>query len=109
MANPTSIDGQPAILAVPSAQAEQVTLNPDRQYSVQHTGKQADGDTDVNDVYLSTSSAVDPDASEGADKYIIASGNDPVTLPPGIAVLKFQSGGTPTIKIMPGPRLCGRW
>jgi len=108
MANPTSIDGAPAVLAVPTSPAEQVTLNVDRAYTVTHTGKQAGGTTDVNDVYLSTSAAVDADASEGSDKYILAAG-EAITLPPGIGVLKFQSAGTPTIKVMPGPRRNGLW
>ena len=108
MANPTSIDGRPAVLAVPSGPAEQVTLNPDRQYSIAHTGKDTGGATAGQDVYLATEASVDADGSEGPDKYILADGEF-IVLPPGIGVLKFQSAGTPTIKVMPGARLNGQW
>jgi hypothetical protein len=75
---------------------------------IAHCGKQADGDSDTSDVFISTDAAVDPDASEGADKWILPSG-EYQAFPPGIGVFRFQSSGTPTIKIMPSAKYHGKW
>jgi len=107
MANPTSIDGRPAVFAA-AVTPSQVLLNPDRSYLVGHIGKQTDGDADSADIYFATEAAVVADATAGADKYVLADG-EYVTLPPGIGTLKFASAGTPTFKLMPGPRLHGQW
>lgn len=110
MANPTMVgmvDHAPAVLAVTDVQAS-VTLDPQREYELQHDGENAAGSASAATIYLATTGNTDADASEGPDKAKLLPGK-PALLGPGVSTLRFAcaSGQAATMTVWPGRRRLG--
>lgn len=108
MSNPSSVDGLPAVIVTGTGEVT-VSLNQDREYTIAHRGQDASGGADTATIYLAVDAATDADASEGANKAILKSG-EALSLCGGVNVLRLKTAsGAPTVNIIPGPRLMGAW
>ncbi len=101
MANPTSIDNGFATIAA-STSLQSLALNPLREYSLAHNGKDASGSDAAGLVVLSTEAAPVADWSEGSGRLQLPDGRS-VTVGPGISQLYYVSAaGAPTIAVIAG-------
>ena len=109
MANPSAIDGNPAVLAVTDS-ASSVTLNPRRAYDIGHDGYKVaggTGDTETGPIYLSTDDGVAPAAGAVEHKIMLVDGRS-VSIGPDVSYLAFKgSVADVTMTIVPGPELLG--
>lgn len=102
-----AINGRKCRTVSASSTEKELTLDPKRQYTLQHTGLN-DGGADTNTIYGSESSAtVTLDMSDEDDKLAILSGGSYV-IGPGIATYYIKSAaGTPVLNVMPSPHVLG--
>lgn len=102
MANPTSIDNKPALLAASTTTAE-IAINGNRSYTLIHESLTEAGAADTNTVFFSAgAAAVDADQSSAAEKFTLPDGASR-TIGPGVNSLKFATAaGAPTFVVLPG-------
>ena len=101
MANPDSIDNGFATLAAGTGEAV-INLNPLREYSIAHSGKNSTGADDEGLVVLATASGAAADYSAGAGRIPLPSGYVE-TIGPGIAKLYVKSAsGAPVLLLIAG-------
>jgi hypothetical protein len=102
MANPSALTDTPAVLKATTTEGS-VTLDPLRQYTVQHLGVDDSGVNSVDIVALATSADTDADFSEGADKVILLP-EEKAPVGPGKATLKFKAkAGTIMLNVLVDP------
>lgn len=92
---------------VTSTTAQSVTLDPDCEYLLIHTGIGASLAADENPIFISVAATVTVTDAEGADKLILANG---MTLPIGPNVSNINidvAAGAPRLCIIKSPRVFG--
>lgn len=78
-----------------------VTLDPNRQYEVQHTGLDAGGTAATDEIWINTDGTTTPDGAGGTREATLIAGV-PVYLGPGLTTIKMHiSGGAPCATISP--------
>lgn len=98
----TSIDGNPAIVAAANTAAE-LTLNPGREYTLQHMAVDVSESADTNAIFLAVNAT--PTASYAADtnKAVLQSGKA-LVIGPHVESLKYiTASGAPVFMVIPGP------
>lgn len=102
MANPETIAGELAVLVAGTAAAS-VALDARREYTFAHDGEDANGDSDVNTIYLATAAEATATAAEGLDKFKLLAGRS-VVIGPGVGTCHFKvAAGAPTMSVAPSP------
>lgn len=94
-------DYKPCVLKATTSQ-QSISMNPDLEYLLQHTGKDASNNASTVEIYLAFDGTVDADASEGADKAILMN-QQPMPIGPGLDILKYRSSAEACFNVIPGP------
>lgn len=101
MANPETIDGNPAVLAA-STSASSVALNPDREYTIQHLGVDVAGSEDTNSVFLGTDATTEATHAADSNKAVLQS-EKALVVGPRVSTLHFlTASGAPAFQVIPG-------
>ena len=99
--NPTTMVGFGSAQVLTAAGSNSVvTLNPDREYELLHTGLDAGGNVTADEVW-GTTDATTPTADQGASKFTLISGGR-LRVGPGVTTLTLKaSANDPLVVIMP--------
>lgn len=104
MSNPASVGVGTAYgpaICVTSTSPASVVLDANKTYQLFHNGVNNTGSADTNIIMCAVGSATAA-VSEGANKFLLLDGRDPLFLGPGISTLIFDAkAGVPTFSIIP--------
>ena len=106
----TTIDAEFATVAATSTETT-LTLEPDREYTIVHTGLQTDASTaDSAIIYLYVVTAgITTDLSEEIDKYPLMV-DEAVVVGPAISTLFYKTAsGSPVFTVLASPPKFGQW
>ncbi len=101
-----TIDEKPAIVACGTSTSI-LTLNPQREYTIQHLGKDVSAVASTGDIYGAI--AADPTATYAADtnKAVLQDGKS-IIVGPGVGDYRLKTAsGSPCVMVVPGPHLHG--
>ena len=105
MANPNSVGVGTAYgpaIVVTSTSPDNVVLDPNKVYQLFHNGVATGGGGDTGIIMCTVGGSTTADLDEGANKFLLLDGRDPLFLGPGITTLGFDANtGSPTFSIIP--------